>query len=182
MTANLATTGKYMDGLPRWARELSEKYYSRSYSLFVLYGNVRGLIPLRGQDSTTFVALDEFLFGALFGQRDLILHYDRGGLSFGNPASQSDFRRALEGYYSFHGTTYAQGGVPRSPDAVLNLLDNYLRLRIAEGKKIGRVSGFAEPTRPAPPRRSPAGFPRATGLYPRSAKRQGITRGLRSER
>src|SRR5580704_13659209 len=149
MAANSTTLGKYLDGLPAWARELSEKYYSRSYSLFVLYGNVRDLIPLRGQDSTTFVALDEFLFGALFGQRDLILHYDRGGLSFGNPASQSDFRRALEGYDSFHGTTYAQGGVPRSPDAVLNLLDNYLRLRIADGKKIGLVIDFAETIAPA---------------------------------
>ena len=149
MTANSSTTGTYLDALPSWARELSEKYYSRSYSLFVLYGNVRDLVPLRQPDSTTFVALDEFLFSALFGQRDLILHYDRGGLSFGNPASQSDFRRALEGYDSFHGTTYAQGGVPRSPDAVLNLLDNYLRLRIADGKKIGLVIDFAETIAPA---------------------------------
>jgi AAA+ superfamily predicted ATPase len=149
MTANLSTTGKYLDALPAWARELSEKYYSRSYSLFVLYGNVRDLVPLRQQDSISFVALDEFLFSALFGQRDLILHYDRGGLSFGNPASQSDFRRALEGYDSFHGTTYAQSGVPRTPDAVLNLLDNYLRLRIADGKKIGLVVDFAETIAPA---------------------------------
>src|ERR1700722_6517972 len=149
MTANLSTTGKYLDALPVWARELSEKYYSRSYSLFVLYGNVRDLVSLRGQDSTMFVALDEFLFSALFGQRDLILHYDRGGLSFGNPASQADFRRALEGYDSFHGTTYAQSGVPRTPDAVLNLLDNYLRLRIADGKKIGLVIDFAETIAPA---------------------------------
>ncbi|HLW86271.1 MAG TPA: AAA family ATPase [Candidatus Sulfotelmatobacter sp.] len=149
MPANLSATGKYLDALPAWARELSEKYYSRSYSLFVLYGNVRDLVPLRREDATTFVALDEFLFGALFGQRDLILHYDRGGLSFGNPASQSDFRRALEGYDSFHGTTYAQGGVPHSPDAVLNLLDNYLRLRIADGKKIGLVIDFAETIAPA---------------------------------
>src|ERR1700688_3886365 len=149
MTPNTSATGKYLEALPSWARELSEKYYSRSYSLFVLYGNVRDLVPLRREDSTAFVALDEFLFSALFGQRDLILHYDRGGLSFGNPASQSDFRRALEGYDSFHGTTYAQHGVPRSPDAVLNLLDNYLRLRIADGKKIGLVIDFAETPAPA---------------------------------
>src|ERR1700734_1882805 len=149
MTANLSTTGKYLDALPLWARELSEKYYSRSYSLFVLFGNIRDLVSLRGTDAPTFVPLDEFIFSALFGQRDLILHYDRGGLSFGNPASQSDFRRALEGYDSFHGTTYAQSGVPRTPDAVLNLLDNYMRLRIADGKKIGLVIDFAETIAPA---------------------------------
>jgi hypothetical protein len=108
MPSNIATTttlGKYLGGLPAWARELSEKYYSRSFALFVLYGNVRDLVPLRSQDSTTFVPLDEFLSGALFGQRDLVLHYDRGGLNFGSADSQTDFRRALEGYDSFHGTT-----------------------------------------------------------------------------
>ena len=143
-------TGKYLDALPAWARELSEKYYSRSFAVFVLYGNVRDLVPLRTPEgATSFVSLEDFLSRALFGQRDLILHYDRGGLSFGNSTTQADFRRALEGYDSFHGTNYSQGGLPRNPDAVLNLLDNYLRLRIADGKKIGLVIDFAETIAPA---------------------------------
>ncbi|HTT25319.1 MAG TPA: AAA family ATPase [Candidatus Sulfotelmatobacter sp.] len=143
-------TGKYLDALPEWARELSEKYYSRSYAVFVLYGNVRDLVPLHTPEGpTSFLSLEDFLSRGLFGQRDLILHYDRGGLSFGNPTTQADFRRALEGYDSFHGTNFAQGGLPRNPDAVLNLLDNYLRLRIADGKKIGLVIDFAETIAPA---------------------------------
>lgn len=143
-------TGKYLDALPAWARDLSEKYYSRSFAVFVLYGNVRDCLPLRTPEGTTsFVSLEDFLSRGLFGQRDLILHYDRGGLSFGTPATQADFRRALEGYDSFHGTNFAQGGLPRNPDAVLNLLDNYLRLRIADGKKIGLVIDFAETIAPA---------------------------------
>ena len=36
-----------LEALPQWARELSEKYYSRSYAMFVLYGNVRDVVPLR---------------------------------------------------------------------------------------------------------------------------------------
>src|SRR5207245_7462180 len=115
---SLPSTDKSLDALPEWARELSEKYYSRSYALFVLYGNVRDLIPFRQPKGTDFLSLDQFLSGALFGQRDIVLHYDRGGLSFGNADSQSDFRRALEGYDSFHGTNFAQGGLPRNPDAV----------------------------------------------------------------
>lgn len=142
-------TDKYLDALPTWARELSEKYYSRSYALFVLYGNVRDLIPFRQPNGTDFLSLDQFLSGALFGQRDIVLHYDRGGLSFGNADSQSDFRRALEGYDSFHGTNFSNGGLPRNPDAVLNILDNYLRLRIADGKKIALVIDFAETIAPA---------------------------------
>src|SRR5579871_2621814 len=139
----------YLEALPSWARELSEKYYSRSYALFVLYGNVRDLVPLRRSGSTDFVSLDDFLSEALFGQRDLVLHYDRGGLTFGNSDTQADFRRALEGYDSFHGSAYSQQGIPRNPDAVLNLLDNYLRLRIADGKKIALVVDFAETIAPA---------------------------------
>jgi SpoVK/Ycf46/Vps4 family AAA+-type ATPase len=149
MSANPSRSEKYLDALPPWARELSEKYYSRSFALFVLYGNVRDLVPLRREGKMDFVSLDEFFSSALFGQRDIVLHYDRGGLSFGSADSQSDFRRALEGYDSFHGTTYSQGGLPRNPDAVLNLLDNYLRLRIADGKKIGLVIDFAETIAPA---------------------------------
>jgi AAA+ superfamily predicted ATPase len=148
MPVTTSTSANYLEALPVWARELSEKYYSRSFAVFVLYGNVRDLVPLRKADGVDFVALDEFLSGALFGQRDLMLHYDRGGVSFGSPDSQSDFRRALEGYDSYHGTTYAQG-IPRNPDAVLNLLDNYLRLRIADGRKIGLVIDFAETIAPA---------------------------------
>jgi AAA+ superfamily predicted ATPase len=143
-------TGKYLDALPAWARDFSEKYYSRSFALFVLYGNVRDCVPLRvRQGDPSFVSFEDFLSLGLFGQRDLMLHYDRGGLSFGTPATQADFRRALEGYDSFHGTNYSQGGLPRNPDAVLNLLDNYLRLRIADGKKIGLVIDFAETIAPA---------------------------------
>lgn len=149
MPATPSKPETYLDALPAWARELSEKYYSRSFALFLLSGNVRDVVALRRGDSTDFVSVEDFLFNALFGQRDLILHYDRGGLSFGSAESQADFRRALEGYDSFHGTTYAQGGVPRSPDAVLNLLDNYLRLRIADGRKIGLVIDFAETIVPA---------------------------------
>src|SRR5215471_4021807 len=149
MSSSSPSTEKYIDALPGWAREFSEKYYSRSYALFVLYGNVRDLMPFRRQNGTDFLSLEQFLSSALFGQRDLVLHYDRGGLSFGNPDSQSDFRRALEGYDSFHGTTYAKGGLPRNPDAVLNILDNYLRLRIADGRKIALVIDFAETIAPA---------------------------------
>jgi AAA+ superfamily predicted ATPase len=149
MTTAPTKTEKYLDALPLWARELSEKYYSRSFAVFVLYGNVRDTVPMAVPDGTSFVSLEDFLSRALFGQRDLIVHYDRGGLSFGTAATQSDFRRALEGYDSFHGTNYSQGGLPRNPDAVLNLLDNYLRLRIADGKKIGLVIDFAETIAPA---------------------------------
>jgi AAA+ superfamily predicted ATPase len=144
-TASIA----HLEALPAWARQLSEKYYSRTIALFVLYGNVRDLVPLRRGGSTEFLPLLRFLNEALFGQRDLVLTYDRGGgLTFANSDMQADFTRALAGYDSFHGTNYA-AGLPRNPDGVFNLLDNYLRLRLADGKKIALAIDFAETIAPA---------------------------------
>ena len=47
---------------------------------------------------------------------------------------KADFERALAGYDSFHGTNFANG-LPRNPDGVLNILDNYLRLRISTRRR-----------------------------------------------
>jgi AAA+ superfamily predicted ATPase len=137
------------EGLPAWARQLSEKYYSRTIALFVIHGNVRDLVPLRREASVEFHPLAKFLHQGLFGQRDLVVTYDRGGgLTFAHPDMQADFRRALAGYDSFYGTNYS-AGLPRNPDGVLNLLDNYLRLRIADGKKIALIIDYAETIAPA---------------------------------
>jgi len=137
------------DTLPGWARELSEKYYSSVASMFVLHGNVRDLIPSRGAGATEFLPLQRFLQKALFGGRDLVLFYDRGGgLSFGHSEMKADFERALTGYDTFHGTSFTKG-LPRNPDGVLNILDNYLRLRTLDKKKIALVIDFAETIGPA---------------------------------
>jgi AAA+ superfamily predicted ATPase len=143
------TSAPPLDSLPAWARELTERYYSRTLSMFVLHGNVRDLAPLRRDGATSFLPLNRFLREGLFGKRDLVVTYDRGGgLAFAEPSMQEDFRRALSGYDQFHGSTYSQA-LPRNPDGVLNLLDNYIRLRIADGRKIALVIDFAETIAPA---------------------------------
>ncbi|HEX3746829.1 MAG TPA: AAA family ATPase [Bryobacteraceae bacterium] len=131
--------------LPAWANELSEKYYSGVTSMFVLHGNVRDLAAR----TADFVPLSQFLRESLFGGRDLVLFYDRGGgLTFPDPDMKADFSRALSGYDSFHGSNFS-AGLPRNPDGVLNILDNYLRLRILDRKKIALVIDFAETVAPA---------------------------------
>ncbi len=143
------TTANHLESLPVWARELSEKYYSGVTSMFVLHGNVRDLAPWKRAGGTEFLPLQRFLRDALFGGRDLVLFYDRGGgLSFGAPEMKTDFERALSGYDSFHGTSFANG-LPRNPDGVMSILDNYLRLRIGDKKKIAVVVDFAETIAPA---------------------------------
>jgi len=145
----MATATTTREALPAWAQELSEKYYSGATSMFVLHGNVRDLAPWKRNGTAEFLPLQRFLREALFGSRDLVLFYDRGGgLSFGNPDMKGDFDRAIAGYDSFHGTNFANG-LPRNPDGVLNILDNYLRLRLLDKKKIAVVVDFAETIAPA---------------------------------
>jgi AAA+ superfamily predicted ATPase len=144
-----APESNQLDALPFWARDLSEKYYSGVTSTFVLYGNVRDLVPWKRDSGIEFPPLARFLRDALFGSRDLVLAYDRGGgLTFKTQEMKADFERALAGYDSFHGTNFSSG-LPRNPDGVLNILDNYLRLRLADKKKIALVLDFAETIAPA---------------------------------
>ena len=117
--------------------------------MFVLHGNVRDLVRLPRNGKTEFVSLHEFLREALFGKRDLVLTYDRGGgISFSNTDMQADFRRALAGYDTFHGTSYSQG-LPRNPDSVLSMLESYLRVRVSDRKTIAVILDFAETIAPA---------------------------------
>jgi len=134
---------------PGWAQDLSAKYYSGAYVQFVLHGNVHDLVPLQRNGSLEFVSLKEFLQKGLFGARQIVFDYDRGGgLSFATNEMQADFRSALSGYDSFHGTNYV-GGLPRNPDGVMNILDNYLRLRLLDNRKIAFSISFAETVAPA---------------------------------
>jgi AAA+ superfamily predicted ATPase len=143
------TTNAPLEILPDWARELSEKYYSRTLSMFVLHGNVRDLAPVRRDGKLEFVSLHEFLREDLFGTRDLVLTYDRGGgISFANTEMQADFRLALSGYDSFHGSSFSQS-LPRNPDSVLNMLESYLRVRVSDRKTIAVILDFAETIAPA---------------------------------
>jgi AAA+ superfamily predicted ATPase len=138
-----------LDTLPPWARELSEKYYGQTLAMFVLHGNVRDLAGLRTPDAA-FASIGQFLRSSLFPSRDIVMTYDRGsGLSFSDPEMQKDFRRAIEGYDQFHGTNFAAAGLPRNPDGVLGILDNYLRLRLGDGKKVALIIDFAETIAPA---------------------------------
>jgi AAA+ superfamily predicted ATPase len=140
---------KPLEGLPDWARQLSEKYYSGSYVQFVLHENVHDLVPLRRNGVVEFLSLKDFLQKGLFGQRQIVFDYDRGGgLSFATNDMQADFRSALSGYDAFHGTQYS-AGLPRNPDGVMNILDNYLRLRLLDNRKIAFSISFAETVAPA---------------------------------
>jgi len=66
---------------PDWAREFAELYHSRTTSAFVVHGNTFDLVPLADVDAegpAPFGSVVDFLTEQLFGQWDVVLHYDLG--------------------------------------------------------------------------------------------------------
>ncbi|HET6567862.1 MAG TPA: AAA family ATPase, partial [Rhodothermales bacterium] len=109
------------------------------------YGNVRDLVPARDEDDRLqYVPLREFLTSDLFAARDIVVFYDRSaGIHFIDQDSQKDFNRALSGYDTIFGTDYAQK-LPKDPVRVFSVLENYFRLRLADGKRIAFIIDYAE--------------------------------------
>lgn len=133
-----------LDHYPIWAQLLAEKYFSKTVNQFILHGNVHDYVLYRVGEKSNFVRLKEFLSSELFGSRDIVLYYDRSsGITFRDEASYKDFQRALTGYDSYNGTDFAQK-VPKDPVRVFALLENYVRLRLADGKSIAVILDYAE--------------------------------------
>jgi SpoVK/Ycf46/Vps4 family AAA+-type ATPase len=139
-----------LGALPAWAQKLAEQYYTRTVSTFLLHGAVRDLQPSTDeQGHRTWVTLKQFLSDDLFGGRDHVLFYDRsGGIRGATPETQNDFLRALAGYDAMYGSDMAKS-VPKDPGRALQVLENYLRVRIADGKSLALVIDFAETIAPA---------------------------------
>ena len=120
-------TPPVMPGLPvqypEWAQEYARKYFTKTLTQFILYGNVRDLVPTQDEAGhRAYVTLHEFLVTELFAARDIVLFYDRSsGIHFSDSDSQKDFNRALSGYDTIFGTDYAQK-LPKDPVRVLSVL------------------------------------------------------------
>jgi SpoVK/Ycf46/Vps4 family AAA+-type ATPase len=136
--------------LPAWAQKLAQKYYTRTVSTFIVYGAVRDLQPVtKDGGGRDFANLKTFLGAELFGGRDHVIYYDRSsGIRSQAPETQQDFTRAMAGYDALYGTDYAKV-MPRDPGRAFQIIENYLRLRVSEGKSLALVIDFAETIAPA---------------------------------
>jgi SpoVK/Ycf46/Vps4 family AAA+-type ATPase len=143
-------TNDPLAGLPSWAQKLAQRYYTRTVSTFVVYGAVRDLQPVtRDDDTVEFANLKQFFSDDLFGGRDHVVFYDRSsGIRAAATETQQDLNRVLSGYDSLYGTDFAKV-MPRDPGRALQVLENYLRMRLSDGKSLALVIDFAETIAPA---------------------------------
>ncbi len=137
-------------GMPSWAQKLAQRYYTRTVSTFVVYGAVRDLQPVTREDGgVEFANLKQFLSADLFGGRDHVVFYDRSsGIRAAAPETQQDITRVLTGYDTLYGTDFSKV-MPRDPGRALQVLENYLRMRLSDGKSMALVIDFAETIAPA---------------------------------
>ena len=142
---SLNAIDQYTTHYPEWAREFARKYFTKTLAEFILFGNVRDLVPtIDEKGNRAYLPLRDFLIEDLFAARDIVLFYDRsGGIHFADQESQSDFNRALSGYDTIFGTDYAQR-MPKDPVRVLSVLENYFRIRLSENKRIACIIDYAE--------------------------------------
>ena len=134
---------QYTAHYPDWAREFARRYLTKTINQFILYGNVRDLVPT-GDEETPYQSLRDFMVEDLFASRDIVLFYDRSaGIHFADKESQRDFNRALSGYDTIFGTDYAKK-LPKDPVRVMAVLQNYFRIRLGEGKRIACIFDYAE--------------------------------------
>ena len=145
----MARPSEEQPALPEWARTLQRRLRQRGTNSFILHGpGVRDIHPLGARRHGT---ISEFLGETIFGDRAVIVLYDRGsGIRFTDPAAEQDFRTVLKAYDKVGGTNLAQIQ-PRDPDRALQILETYLQYQLKENPRFSAafILDFAETVAPA---------------------------------
>jgi SpoVK/Ycf46/Vps4 family AAA+-type ATPase len=129
--------------LPAWAQELSYKYCSKTANLYLLSGNIRDFLPHKMKEGEfNFAKIQDYVAEVLFGNRDIIVFYDRSsGVSFCKPEMQKDYLAKMKQL-----TPKASPGalVSRNPMRALAYLEKYFYANINHSKRIVLIIDYAE--------------------------------------
>lgn len=120
------------DSYPRWARTLAHGIRARLGNTFLLHGNTHDLVarPTPSGDihaAADFVPLTTFLADWIFGQREVVIEYQRAnGALFHTRDAHARFSEIVSVVDSVHGTDYSRS-LPREPLPFFALLDAFLK-------------------------------------------------------
>ena len=146
---NFNSHNRHLKNYPPWAREMATRYLGKSAHQFILHGNIRDQVKVGSKSSPRFVQMDEFLRDELFASRDSVLMYDRAtGLSFDSYATRKSFLKTVETYDKVSGTGFARN-LPVDPVRVAALVENFMMIRLGDGKSVAVVIDYAETIVPA---------------------------------
>jgi AAA+ superfamily predicted ATPase len=130
------------DRYPVWAQTLAHGIRARLGNTFVLHGNTNDLVPAPKAPETPpqladFVPLASFLADWVFGQREVVIEYQRAnGAIFHTRESHKYFTDAVAVVDAIHGTELARS-LPREPGVFFSLLDSFLKQIVNRPEPLG---------------------------------------------
>jgi SpoVK/Ycf46/Vps4 family AAA+-type ATPase len=129
--------------LPAWAQELSYKYCSKTANLYIVYGNIRDFLPHKmREEDFNFVKIQNYISEVLFGNRDVIIFYDRSsGVTFCTPEMKNDYLREMR---SIHGDGDSQDFLTKDPTVAFHHLEKYFYANVRLKLRIVLIIDYSE--------------------------------------
>jgi ATP-dependent Zn protease len=134
--------------LPAWAQELSYKYCSKTANLYIVHGNIRDFLPHKmNEGEFTFVKIQDYVSEVLFGNRDIIVFWDRSsGVSFCTQEMQHDYIRTMRERFP---EIEDEELFSADPAKAFRTLERYFLFNIPQKKRIVLIIDYAETVVPA---------------------------------
>ncbi len=138
----------YIKVLPAWAQELSYKYCSKTANLYIVHGNIRDFLPHKMHEGEfLFTKIQDYISEVLFGNRDIIVFYDRSsGVSFCTPAMLEAYLAYMRGRYP---DTDPDEFLCTDPLKAFSYLEKYFLYCIPSKLRIVLTMDYAETIVPA---------------------------------
>ncbi len=129
--------------LPAWAQELSYKYCSKTANLYLLSGNIRDFLPHKMKEGEfNFAKIQDYVSEVLFGNRDIIVFYDRSsGVSFCRPDMKRDYLAKMK---QLSPKATPASLLSRNPVRALTQLERYFYANIKDSKRIVLIIDYSE--------------------------------------
>ncbi|MGA2642046.1 MAG: AAA family ATPase [Spirochaetia bacterium] len=129
--------------LPAWAQEMSYKYCSKTANLYLLSGNIRDFLPHKMKEGEfNFAKIQDYVSEVLFGNRDIIVFYDRSsGVSFCKPEMKRDYLAKMK---QLSPKATAGSLLSRNPVRALTQLERYFYANITHSKRIVLIIDYSE--------------------------------------
>ncbi len=129
--------------LPFWAQELSYKYCSKTANLYIVNGNIRDFLPNKMYEGEfVFVRIQEFISEVLFGNRDIIIFFDRSsGVNFCTQEMQREYLAAMARKYP---EVPLEEFLSSDTTVAFSYLEKYFLMNIPKKKRIVLIIDYAE--------------------------------------
>ncbi len=129
--------------LPSWAQELSYKYCSKTANLYIVHGNIRDFLPHQmREEEFNFVKIQDYISEVLFGNRDVIVYYDRSsGVTFCKAEMKEDYLQVMR---SMNGIESGADILAKEPQEALHNLEKYFYHNINQNKRFVLIIDYAE--------------------------------------